>query len=331
MRTAAGSAAAVLASFLFAASARALEVREAHYVMGTILEITVEAPQIETGRQWIRDGVAEARRLEREFTSFDSQSALSELNRQAGTGFHRIPIELFEILAQSKDLSRLSNGTFDVSVGPLIELWNGAAARDKWPAAEEIEASRRMVGYGNIRLRSPDEAELALPGMELDLGGIGKGYAADRIAEELRGFGARSALINFGESSIVALGPVGETAGWPVWIRRKKTVEGPLRLRDCALSTSGSFGHSHRISHRRVGHVIDPRTGRPLLEERQVTVIAPTATEAEGWSKALLIEPAAMLRTLEARNDLAGAVFTPSGKRSSKRFAALTGWKARSR
>jgi thiamine biosynthesis lipoprotein len=324
-------AAVLFAAALFPRSIPAVEVREAHYVMGTVLEVTVEAPSIEIGRRWIHRGVAEARRLDDELTSFDPQSALCALNRQAGRGFQRVSPDLFEVVRISKELSRATAGAFDVTVGSMIELWRRAATRDRWPAIDEVRVSRSSVGHERIHLRFPDEIELTSPGIRLDLGGIGKGYAADRVAAILRALGATTALVNFGESSIVAFGAPPGHDGWPIWVRHGGALEGPLDLRDRALSTSRSFGHSQRIAGRRVGHIIDPRTGEPLLDDRQATVIAPSAAEAEGWSKALLLDPAPTLRAFASRESVAGIVFLRSGEESGGRFASLTGWRSRSR
>src|SRR5262249_20047664 len=145
------------------------------------------------------------------------------------------------------------------------------------------------VGAGKMRLRTPDEIDLAR-GAGLELGGVGKGYGADRIAERLRELGADSALVNFGQSSIVAVGPPSVRPPWVVWVRRGTTLDGPLVLRDIALSTSATFGQSARVNRQSIGHIIDPRSGWPLTRAAQATVLAPSGAEAEAWSKALLVD-----------------------------------------
>jgi FAD:protein FMN transferase len=302
-------------------------VREAHYVMGTILEITVDAPRRAIGREWIGRAVAETRRLDAELTAFRSDSALSRLNRAAGRGFQRVPPDLFRLVALSRDLSTASGGTFDISVAPLVKLWQRATIDKRWPSANQLAAARAAVGSGSIGLRAPDEIELPSQAMSLELGGVGKGYAADRMAEILRGLGASSALVNFGESSIVAVGPSPGEPAWPIWVRGHRGLDGPLLLRDMALSTSGSFGRSARLGSVRIGHVIDPRSGQPLREERQATVIAPSAAEAEAWSKALLIDPEHTRPRLAERPAVASLLRSGGSDREDDRFAALTGWK----
>ena len=227
------------AAWAAAATAGAVEVREAHYVMGTVLEITVEAGAVEDGRRAIHGAVAEARRLDRELTTFDSSSDLSRLNREAGHGFQRIPPDLYSVLERSRELTRETSGSFDVTVAPLLALWRQAVASGRWPASSTIATARDQVGADAIALRAPDEARLAQAGMAIDLGGIGKGYAADRMAAVLRAGGVAAALVNFGESSLVAFGAPPGRRGWPVWVRRGGRLDGPLLLRDTAARTHG--------------------------------------------------------------------------------------------
>jgi len=307
----------------------AARVREAHYVMGTILDITVDAPCAETGRAWIRQGVAEARRLDAELSSFRADSALSNLNRSAGGGPSVVPTDLYHVVALSRQLSTGTAGRFDITVSPLVRLWERAAGKNRWPSTREIVAARHAVGAERIRLHAPDRIELPA-GAALELGGIGKGYAADRIGRLLRELGATSALVNFGQSSIVAIGPPPGAPPWPIWVRRGEALDGPLHLRDMALSTSASLGRTRRVDGRTIGHIIDPTTGQPLSRSAQATVVASTATEAEAWSKALLIDPAA-LAALPSGTELGGLLLEGRLAVEDERFAALCDWRSAAR
>jgi FAD:protein FMN transferase len=303
-----------------------LRVREAHYVMGTILAVTVDAPSEAVGRAWIREAVREARRLDEELTSFDERSALARLNRHAGGGAQRVSPDLYRVISLSRDLSADTGGTFDATVAPLVRLWQRAAREGRWPAPPEIEAARRTVGYGKIRLAPPDEIELPA-GAAIELGGIGKGYAADRLAAALHALGVESALVSFGESSIVAIGPPPGEAPWAIWVRDGASLAGPLLLRDAALSTSAALADGVRVRERRIGHIIDPRTGRPLERSVQATVVAGTGADAEAWSKALVVDPPGALRALASRPGLAALVLEPSATRRTANFAARTSWR----
>ncbi len=301
-------------------------VREAHYVMGTLLEITVDAPSEEAGRAWLRRAVGEARRLDAELSSFRADSALCELNRRAGMGPQRVPADLFRVLEQSRDLSAASGGTFDVTIAPLAQLWQRAGRDGRWPSPAEIAEAREDVGSERVRVQPPDEIELP-PHTTLELGGIGKGYAVDRMVEMLRRSGVRSALINFGGSSIAALGPPAGERGWPVWVEYGAALRGPMILRDTALSTSDSLGEDERVAGLRIGHIVDPRTGRALRRAAQATVLAPSATEAEAWSKALLIDPPLARKAMATRRSVSALLFAGSRELADERFAARSGWR----
>jgi FAD:protein FMN transferase len=305
-------------------------VREAHYVMGTILDITVDAPCAATGRRWIHTAVAEARRLDAELSSFRADSALSQLNRAAGRGFRAVPDDLYRLLCVSRALSADTAGRFDVTVSPLVQLWERAGAANRWPATVDIAAARAAVGTRQLQLRQPNRVALGAHAA-LELGGIGKGYAADRIADLLRRLGVTSALVNFGESSIVAIGPPPGRAPWRLWVRDGERLDGPLALRDMALSTSASLGQTRRVAGRRIGHIIDPATGRPLVRRAQATIVARSATEAEAWSKALLIDPPAAFRALAGGERRGGLLLEPGRAKADRRFAEMCDWRSAAR
>lgn len=293
---------ALVAALALPRAVPAIEVREAHYVMGTLLEITLDAPDRPTGQRWIRSGVAEARRLDGLLTSWSGKSALSRLNAAAGRGVRTVPPDLFRIVERSRQLSGATSGAFDVSVGPLLRLWSRAADEDRWPSEGALLRSRELVSYEGISLHPPDGIAIA-PGMSLDLGGIGKGYAVDRIAAILRERGVERALVNFGGSSMFAIGTPEGASAWPVWARAGNGLEGPIPLRDRALSTSGSLARPRRVEGHLVGDLIDPRSGMPVSEPRLAVVLAPSATDAEAWSTALAIAPDATRRALRTRPD----------------------------
>jgi FAD:protein FMN transferase len=313
----------VVAMTLLAPPAGAAEVREAHYVMGTVLEVTIETAEPEHGRSALREAVGVARALDRELTTFDAESPLSRFNRAAGTGEREIPADLFRVLAEARVLWKASRGIFDPTVGPLLRVWSDAKRANRLPTADEVDAARVLVGFDGLRLLPPARAALDRAGMSIDLGGIGKGYAVDRMVDRMRELGVAAALVNFGESSIRALGAPVASGGWEVWIRRGRQRLGPLRLRDVALSTSRSLARPRSIAGTRVGDVLDPRSGRPVTSDCQATVRARTATEAEAWSKVLLVEPSLAFTTFESRGDLAGFLACPDGVRASPLLADL--------
>jgi thiamine biosynthesis lipoprotein len=257
--------------------------------MGTVLEVTLRAADEPAGRALLDRLYARTADLEAELSSWQPDSSLSRLNAAAGTGPQPVAPELAALLREALPLSARTEGSFDVSVGPLVALWKEAGRRGRLPSAEELASARAKVGAQLVEL-SGERVALAKRGMSIDLGGVAKGHALDRLAALLRAEGVADALLSFGESSIVALGAPEGGGRWRLLVRGPTgAYVGVVGLRDQALSVSGSLGQFEEIGGRRFGHVIDPRSGMPAQDARVALVLAPTAAAAEGWSKALLV------------------------------------------
>lgn len=260
---------------------------DGRYLMGTVLDV-----ELYGGDQSVLERLfAEVARLERLTSRYDPATEISRLNASAGRGPRAVDPDLARLLAASVEYAELTRGSFDVTVGPLLALWREAAARDSPPAAEEIARARARVGAHHLRvdLRG-GTAELPLAGSAIDLGGVAKGFAIDRGVALLRAAGVEAALLSFGGSSLHAYGaPPGERA-WRVLLRDAAGgFAGTLALRDRALSVSASLGGGFEIAGRRYGHVIDPRTGEPLVRRRLAAVVDPSGARAEALSTALLV------------------------------------------
>jgi thiamine biosynthesis lipoprotein len=278
--------------FLLGSEARSElhKVREVHYQMGTLLDITLYYSDPEEGKKLLRRSVQETHRLEGILSHYDPQSSVSILNRQAGEGRVKIALELFHLLATAIQFSARTAGYFDVTVGPLVDLWQHAGEKGRLPGPELLSQTLNLVGSQQLKLYKTGEGKLLKRGMKIDLGGIGKGFAVDSIVEIFHDAGVKSALINFGGSSIYALGvPPGEK-GWTIGIKGAgEGIVGAIRLRNQGLSTSGSMGRYWEIGGRRYGHLINPKSGTPVTELRSATAIATTATEAEALTKPLVL------------------------------------------
>jgi thiamine biosynthesis lipoprotein len=266
------------------------EVREVHYQMGTFLELTIWHSEPQAARSTIRAATQEVHRLEEILSNFDADSAVSQLNQRAGKGGARVPPELYELLQMARRLGAQTSGDFDVTVGPLVELWRKAASRGRLPDHDTLARTLDQVGYEKLKLDASRDTELLLPGMSIDLGGIGKGYAVDRIVSRFKAAGVTSALINFGGSSIYALGTPPKKIGWDIGIQGTDgELRGVIHLRDRALSTSGSMGKFWIIGGKKYGHLIDPKNGMPISESRMASAIALNATTAEALTKPLVL------------------------------------------
>ncbi len=263
-------------------------VSDGRYQMGTILEITLVEPDAEHGRRWLEAFFAEAERVEQLTSRHRADSALSRLNTAAGDGSQPAPRELVELLERARSLSRETGGAFDVSVGPLMSLWTRAAQRGAAPTPQELDAARARVGPDAFGGGS-GRAELR-EGAALDLGALAKGYALDRMVALARERGVGQALFNFGRSSLWALGSAPDGGPWRLLLRDPAGGNaGVIALRDQAVSISASLGQWSEIGGRRYGHVIDPRSGAPLLRDAQAVVLDAAAERAEALSTAWLV------------------------------------------
>jgi len=305
------------------------EVREVHYQMGTFLELTLWHEEPEKAQRIIRDAVQEVHRLEEMLSNYDPESVLSNFNAEAGTGPKRVPAELFDLLKTARALSEKTDGFFDVTVGSLMDLWSEAAEANQLPSKKQLNELLATVGYRNLVLHGAEEAEIKRHGMKIDLGGIGKGFAVDRVVERLRAQQMTSALINFGGSSMAAIGaPPGER-GWRVAVQGADgRLRGALYLRDTALSTSGSMGRWWSIKGKRYGHLINPLSGYPVTEKRVATAVTRSATQAEALTKPLVLLGKKALPTVEKFSNAAAVVISETGAASfSREFRVIASWK----
>ena len=269
---------------------------DGHYVMGTVLQVTLcpsGLPETEAaGRDVppIEDVFSLARRYDSLFTTHADASPLSKLNARAGQGVQPVPDEVADVLKLARRYTKLTRGAFDVTVRPLLHVWREAENIGQPPSSVALTQALRLVG--SDKLRFPAAGAVALPerGMALDLGGIGKGYVLDRAVERLRGQGVANALLSFGQSSLWALGRPTGTEGWRLALRRPNGgIAGFVTLMDRALSVSASFGQSRSVAGKRYGHIINPCTGRPVERDLLACVVAPSAAQAEALSTALLV------------------------------------------
>jgi thiamine biosynthesis lipoprotein len=259
--------------------------------MGTLLQVTVLAADEQRAHAAAAACFALGAELEAVLTTYDPASATSRLNAKAGTGPFAAPPALARILAESARLARTTGGVFDPSVGPLLELWSAAGRAGRLPAAGEIAAARRRVGIERIRVDAAGQVVME-PGMAVNFGGVGKGFALDRMREELAARGVSNALLDFGGSSWLALGAPADAPAWRVLLRDGRGgFAGTVTLRDASASFSESFGEWIEIEGRRLGHVIDPRTGWPIEEQRAGFAVASDGTTAEALTKMLLVLP----------------------------------------
>jgi thiamine biosynthesis lipoprotein len=274
------------------AAALPYEVGDGRYLMGTILDITLlgdDPAALRTDLEWAFDRVAE---IEAVASRHRRDSELSRFNAAAG-GPPRLGYSphLRTLLVRAVQAGRVTGGAFDVTVGPLVSLWWDAAEHGVWPSDAALREARDHVGFEHIVVTDAGGIGLSRPGFAVDFGGIGKGYALDVVRAGLVERGVARGLLDFGGSSVWAMGRASNGGPWrlEVDVRVEERAPRVLALVDRALSVSSSLGKSSMIGERRVGHVIDPRTGRTVDAPRTAVSVSRSATEAEVWSTALLV------------------------------------------
>jgi len=259
-----------------------------------------------------RDALDEIDRIESSLTVFRETSDLVQLNKAAGHAPVAVDETLFGLLRLCRELHLRTGGTFDVSTTPLSRCWGFLRREGRLPSAAEIAAARALVGMDAVEL---DEAGRTVrfrrPGMELNLGSIGKGFALGQVAARLRQH-VRHALLSAGGSSVLALG--GRGAGWIVDLRSRQVSRDRLarvHLRDAALATSGAGEQFVEVEGTRYGHVLDPRTGFPASGVLSASVIAAEAAVADALSTAFLVGGLELARRYCADHPGTLALVTP--------------------
>lgn len=265
--------------------------------MGSRYAVTVVQPPAGLTAASLRSDIdAILARITGRFSTYQPDSELSRLNRTPARGWTDVSDELRTVIDAGLDISRRSAGAFDVTVGPLVDVWGfGPRFReDHLPTARQIQLVRERVGYAHLRTRAqPAAVYRTRPGIEIDLNGIVPGYVADLVATRLEQLGARHYLVDMG-GELRLSGHNPQRQPWQVAIEKPvadaKSAQRVLPLTDCAVSTSGDYRNFFEIDGRRYSHEIDPRTGYPVAHGLvSVTVIADTAMNADAWATALLV------------------------------------------
>jgi FAD:protein FMN transferase len=265
--------------------------------MGTTFRIVLYAPDKDAAKRAADAAFARVGQLDGIMSDYKKDSELmllcAKFAKEVGDPV-KVGDDLFFVLQKAESLSKQSDGAFDVTVGPVVQLWRLARRTQQLPDAKELAAARERVGYAKVKLDPAKKTvQLTTPGMLLDLGGIAKGYAADEALKLLREkFGIKSALVAaYGD---IACGdpPPGEGA-WTVEIAPIAKSQKPrtLKLANAAVSTSGDLEQFVEIAGVRYSHVLDPRTGLGLTGRRSVTVVAPNGVTADSMTKAVSVLP----------------------------------------
>jgi len=259
--------------------------------MATRFEILLSGGDPVRLRAAAEEALAEIERLEAQLSFYRSDSQIYWINQRAALSPVQIDPRLFRLLQHCAELTALTDGAFDITVGPLMRAWKFTGEGGAVPSDEDLDAARNLTGINLISFHEENfSVGLARPGVEIDLGGFGKGYAIERAVQLLRENGVETALIHGGTSSVHGIGRQPDGEPWKIALSHPFPDDAPVMiLEDRALSVSAVHGKSFEAGGRTYGHVIDPRTGQPVDRALAAAVSGPSASVCEAFSKALLV------------------------------------------
>lgn len=287
--------------------------------MGVEFEVVLYAPSVEQGEAAAKAAFERIAKLDQLLSDYNLDTELSKLSASAPTTMP-VPLspELCAVLTASQSLAAESEGAFDVTIGPLTKLWRRARRQKELPPADMLRAALAAVGHKNLVVDPARQtAQLKVPRMRLDLGGIAKGYAVDEALKALAQRDIRRALVR-ASGDIVAGDPPPDAPGWKIGLAPLNPEETPkvfVSLKNQAISTSGEARQHLVVDGRRYSHLIDPRTGEPLHGRMSVTIVAPRCIDADGLASAVaVLGPEKGLRLVEQRAATSAYLITADDK-----------------
>lgn len=262
-----------------------------HRQMGTQIGLIFYAPEDIDAEGIAKSVFQRIDGLNASLSNYIEDSELNNLGKHAPMEVGVSP-DLFQILKLSNTYAEKTDGAFDVTLGPLINLWKVALKRGELPKEREIASAMERIGYRNLEFPTDTSIKLRKAGMQLDLGGIGKGFAADKAIEVLRKNGINAALVDMGGDITVSGPPPNKEywiLGFSYFDEKGEEVFKKIGLRDQAIATSGDLYQYALIDGKRYSHIIDPKNGRALSNNIQVTTIAPNGALADAYASTLSV------------------------------------------
>jgi len=259
-------------------------------------------------QQYRQSGLAAAKamqlidHLESQLTIYDEDSEVSNLNSTAADGAVEVSANLFDLLVRAKSLHESTGGAFDITAGQLSSVWGFERRSGSVPDDETIKATLSSIGTQHLELNADSKSvRFAVPDLKINLGGIGKGYAIDYVADSIRDRGIKDFVLHGGQSSVIAAGNQKDVesdsdsdAGWPIGLSHPVHPDRRLAeffLRDAALGTSGTARQGFFHNGKRYGHIIHPKTGWPTRHFLSTTVISKSAELSDALATAFFVMP----------------------------------------
>jgi thiamine biosynthesis lipoprotein len=261
--------------------------------MGTLVRITVYTSGEEPAREAFRAAFDRIRALDRVLSDYQPDSELSRITGAAVRRAVHVSDDLFTVLRASQDLAEATGGAFDITQGPVIRLWREARKTGRVPDAAALRNAADHTGFRKLHLDAASQTVMFdAPGMALDVGAIGKGYAASEALEVLSARGIGSALVAVSGDLAFSEAPPGQR-GWRVQVHSEDStlagVPAVLELTNAAVSTSGSSAQHLDVDGRRYSHIIDPSSAMALVDDITVTVVARNGLDADGLDTAISV------------------------------------------
>lgn len=259
--------------------------------MGMDARITLYSDSQDRAEKGARAAYDRIAALDTMMSDYRKDSELNRLSDGAGGHPKRVSRELFRVLQRAQEVSKNSDGAFDVTIGPLITLWRSARRSGKLPGLDELTKARASVGWEKMILDPKwQTVHLTVPGMRLDLGGIAKGYACDEAQKVLKRNGINRAIVEFG-GDITVSGPPPGKKGWTIRVPNAGDDQGPkdMEFANCSVGTSGDTAQFTVIGGVQYSHVVDPQTGWALTNRVQATIIGKEGLTTDPVSTALTV------------------------------------------
>jgi thiamine biosynthesis lipoprotein len=285
-------------------------------MLNTLVEITVAARNERATHKAVAAAYEEIRRIEALLSRYHPESQIYTINKHAGQGAVEVDLEVARIVRRSLQYAKLTHGAFDMTIGPVVDLWGIGTEHERVPDVAELQAILKYIDYRKVEIQGEQVIRLQSSEMKLDLGGVAKGYSIDRAIEVLQRHGITSALVNAG-GDISCLGTKPDGTPWRIGIKhpRESGILGIIQLKDRAVATSGDYERVFFQNHIRFHHLFDPHTGTPARGCQSVTILAETAEVADVFATAAFIMGAQRgLEFIEERPDIEGMIVRADGE-----------------
>jgi thiamine biosynthesis lipoprotein len=258
--------------------------------MGTVIEITLVGEDGELARKAALQAFQEIKRIEHLMSPWIESSDVTRVNRSSGKDWVRVSKETMEVIKKALEVSILSEGGFDISIGPLTEIWRIAREKGIPPSAEEIKQKLDLVNFKDVMIDQEGKVLLKKRGMAIDLGGIAKGYAVDRAFELLKSIGYKNFIVNAGGDLRVGGSKIDQP--WSIGIRDPRVSQrilAKISVSDTAIATSGDYEKFFMYQGKRYHHIFNPRDGLPADGCQSVTIVCKEGITADALATAVFV------------------------------------------